>query len=204
MSAATVERDAVRSVLARAQELQALVRVSRARLEPEAASTGYVLATTADLVLIQKLSDRIDLDGYEILRIRDIDRADTEFKHREFYLRALELKGEEVKYPRGVQTETLTRVIETAAERYGVVVISRERKFPDEVAIGRLRATLKTGIRIDWVTPSAELEEDDTLYRYADITRLEFGGTYEQTLALVAGLGPGPARSAIPVVDTPR
>lgn len=190
---ATVDRDAVRSVLARAQELQALVRVSRGRLGPEAAGTGYVLGATADLVLIQKLSDRIDLDGYEVLRIRDIDRADTEFKHSEFYVRALELKGEEVTYPRGIQIETLTRVIETAAERYGVLVISRERKFPDEVAIGRLRATLKTGIRIDWITPGAELEEDSTLYRYTDITRLEFGGAYEQTLALVAGLGPEPA-----------
>lgn len=31
------------------------------------------------------------------------------------------------------------------------------------------------------------MEEDSTLYRYAEITRLEFGGEYEQTLALVAG-----------------
>lgn len=196
MSAARVDRDAVRSILKRAQEDQALVRISRKRLEPEMASIGYVLASTVDLVLIQKLSDRVDLDGYELLRIRDIDAAETEFAHLHFYMRALQLKGERCAYPEGIRIETLARAVETAAERYGLLVISREREFPGEVVIGRLAATLKSGIRIDWVTPGAELEEDRTLYRYAAITRLEFGGEYEHTLALVAGLAPGPGESS--------
>jgi hypothetical protein len=39
-----------------------------------------------------------------------------------------------------------------------------------------------------WITPGAEWEADDRVFRLSDITRVQFGGAYERTLADVAGL----------------
>lgn len=56
--------------------------------------------------------------------------------------------------------------------------------------MGRVTGMEESGFRIDAVTPEAVIETDPVPYPFDRITRVEFGGAYEQTLALVAGLLP--------------
>jgi hypothetical protein len=45
-----------------------------------------------------------------------------------------------------------------------------------------------------WLSTNAEWDNDDRLFRYRDVTRLEFGAAYEQTLLAVARSREGRAR----------
>lgn len=176
---------------------QQLVRVVRTRFAQEGASIGYVIGRSDELLLLQKMSDRIDLDGYEILRMRDVSGIESTFDNSGFYRRALGLKQKKPDQLNEIDLSSLSRAIETISERYPLIVIGRERAAPGEVSIGRLKALRKLGFSLQWMTPNAELLSDAEFYRYSSVTRLEFGGEYEQTLALVAGLrSPGNSRAS--------
>jgi hypothetical protein len=166
----------------------ALVRITRRRMDMDPYSVGYPLCMAEQWVLLHKKSDRIDLDGYELLRLRDITAVEMDFPHLHFYRRALDLKGEKAVRPPGIDLSTLENALTSISEQYPLLTISREKRYPDEVAIGRLRTTTKSGFHLEWITPDARLEHDSTLYRYSSVTKVEFGGEYEETLALVAGL----------------
>jgi hypothetical protein len=173
--------------LLQARRAGTLVHLERHRLEPAPArSVGFVVGVGDALVMLHRLSDRIDLDGYEILRLRDVTAFRDDFPQASFYRRALELKGETAMEPEAIDLSSVAAALRGVGEAQPLITLHRERAAPDEVAIGRVRQTLPSGVRLHWITPSAEWADDDTLYRYDSITRIEFGGEYERTLAMVA------------------
>lgn len=125
-----------REVLQAAQASGGIVRIHRTF--PEVAE-GIVLLVADDLVLLHHLSNRIDLDGYDVLRMRDVTEVETAFGQAEFFRRALELKGERAIVPAGIDISSMADAIATAAVRFPLVTLSRELEFADEVAIGRVR-----------------------------------------------------------------
>jgi hypothetical protein len=168
-----------------------LVRLTRGGVPEEDADVdGYVVAVGPELVALHILSDRIDLDGYEVLRLRDLLAAVDGFPSDAFYRRALEMKGETPAVPAWLDLSSLPAAIESIRRNQPLVVLHRERMAPGEVAVGYVRQSLPSGIRLHWITPQAEWEDDPTLYRYDSITRVQFGGEYERTLAMVAGPPP--------------
>jgi len=185
----SMSRDEVRSLLRDAAAAgDALVRIGRHRLEPASTfSVGYVAALGETLVVLNKVSDRIDLDGFELLRLDDVTSVAADFPARAFYQEALALKGIERQPLKTISLDSLPDAIRTIDAQYPAIVLDRERAAPDEVAVGRVAELLRTGIKLRWLSPTASWEPDRTLYRYADITRVEFDGEYENTLALVAG-----------------
>jgi hypothetical protein len=168
-----------------------LVRLIRGRVpEEDAEVDGYVVALGPELVALHVLSDRIDLDGYEVLRQGDLLAAVDGFPSDTFYKRALVMKGETPVVPAWLDLSSLAAAIESIRRNQPLVVLHRERMAPGEVAVGCVRQALPSGIRLHWITPRAEWEDDPTLYRYDSITRVQFGGEYERTLALIAGPPP--------------
>lgn len=168
-----------------------LVRAARQRNLKCKPSVGFVVETSEDLVVLNTLSDRIDLDGFEILRTRDITRVDGEFPRRRFFERALFLKGVTRRSLPPLDLKSISSALRSANDRFPLLVLSRERIAPDEVAIGRVSRWLPSGIMLTTMTPEAEWAEDRTLYRFSSLTRIQFGGEYEETLALVAQKGMG-------------
>lgn len=185
-------RDEVRSLLhAAAAAGDALVRIGRHRLEPASMfSVGYVAALGDALVVLNQVSDRIDLDGFELLRLDDVTSVTADFPARAFYQEALVLKGIERQPLKAISLDSLADAIRTIDAQYPAIVLDRERDAPGEVAVGRVAEQLRTGVKLRWLSPTAAWEPDRTLYRYAAITRVEFDGEYENTLALVAGSRP--------------
>ena len=168
-----------------------LVRLTRRGVPREDAdSDGYVVALGPELLALHVLSDRIDLDGYEILPLRDVVACTDTFAAAQFYARALEMKGEEPAVPAGLDLSSLPAALRSIHRRYPLVVLHSERVAPGEVVIGRVRQWLPSGIRLHWITPAAEWVRYDRLYRFASLTRVQFDGEYERTLAMVAGPPP--------------
>ena len=163
----------------------ALVEIRRDELDPRPVR-GFAVGASPALILLHLLSDRLDLDGYAAFPIRDVTNLESMFFNREFYLKALELKGCHPVVPVGVDLSNLPTLLRSIEQRYPLVVIHRERVVPEECEIGRIKVTSESSYALRWITPAAVWADNDKTYRYADITRVGFDGGYEKTLALVA------------------
>ncbi len=79
------------------------------------------------------------------------------------------------------------QLIRTAGKRFPLITIHREKADPGVCHIGQVTGVSSTSISILEVTPDAEWERSPTVYRLNQVTRVDFGGPYEDALALIAG-----------------
>jgi hypothetical protein len=168
-----------------AMEPPDLVEVVRSGLDNRA-SQGFVVGVSVELLLLHSFSDRLDLDGYTAFRIRDISELRRDFPRKGFYLKALELKRIRPVPTAGIDIGSVQGLLKSIERKYPLVVIYRERTAPGECEIGRIRLTSRSTYALRWISPTATWEDSDLTYKYADITRVDFDGEYESTLALVA------------------
>jgi hypothetical protein len=172
--------------LQHAAAVNEIVRLERRGVRVrERVTLGSLLRVSEALVLLALFDDRIRYDGYEVLRTADITSwrpADR----REFYRTAFELKGLQLSPDPGVDLTDMPALLASAQERFPLITIFREHLHPGECDIGRLKLTGDEAFAIHYIDPSAQWRDDPAHYRYADVTRVAFGGEYERTLAMVA------------------
>jgi hypothetical protein len=147
---------------------------------------GFVVAESAALLVIHRVSDRYDLDGYCAFPLGDVTSISESFKKRDLYQRAMQVKSQVPAALQKVEFSSMRTLMESAQDGFGALVISREKVEPGEVEVGTIRMTSEETYVLRWLTADAEWENDDRPFRYRDITKLEFGSEYEQTLLAVA------------------
>jgi hypothetical protein len=179
---------ALRRDLLAAKERGTPVRIERHGLEDEEMyREALVVDVSPTLVLLNRISDRLDLDGFEVLRLADVTGVQTEWRTKRFLERALELKGQVRKSPAGpIDLAGMREAVTSANAAYPVIVVDCEEFMFGDPPVGRIREEVPRGFRLHWLTPEARWELDGTPYRWADVTRLEFGNEYERMLAMVA------------------
>jgi hypothetical protein len=170
--------------LEKARTRNNVVRIFREELDgPDGWTDGFVVDANEEMVLLQLVDDSVRLNGYQILFLEDISDFAHPAPFNDFQKKVLALRGEEVVDPE-VVLEDLAVLLIDISEEFGLVTLHREEIEPDSCEIGRV-------VRADAVT--YELEEigsdarwfDDTFeYDLYDITRIEFGGAYEDALLL--------------------
>jgi hypothetical protein len=181
-------RQQLEEKIAVAASSRELVQIFRDRIDSDGiCSRGCILAASEELLMLQRLSDRIDFDGYEVLRVKDITSIDTEFDRKAFYKKALQAKSIERSGPPEVDLTDMRHLLFSVNEKFPLVVIAREERAPDQCEIGRIKLLTDTKYALKWISPSAIWEDDLQAYEVKDITRVTFDGEYENTLALVAG-----------------
>jgi hypothetical protein len=143
---------------------------------------GYVLDVGPHFFLLALVSDRIWYDGFECFRISDVSKLRPD-QYERFVEQALKKRGE--KWPRKprISLKNIQELVLTAGRAFLLVAIHREEIDPEVCWIGRVLE----------VTP----EE----YLLKEITRVNFGGDYEDALYVVAG-EPPPRR--LPKPNKPR
>jgi len=187
-----LDREDLRRRLEAASGTAGLVRVARHRLEEKTAfSVGYLVGVGERFLLLHVLDDGLDLDGYRALRIKHLTGFETDFPRKAFYEKALALKHQSAKAPEGIALDSAAELLRSIDERFPLLVLHREALHPDECEIGRLRALFEKDYLLHWINPDATWEVDNRRFRYADVTRVDFAGRYEATLALVSGAKPG-------------
>jgi hypothetical protein len=94
-------------------------------------------------------------------------------------------------YSRQIGVGRLQQLLQTASRAFPVITIHREKIAPDVCHIGSLTELTENRVSLLEIGPDAC--RDDTLlsYRISEITRIDFGGGYEEALILVGGM---PAR----------
>lgn len=147
---------------------------------------GFVVGKNESLVVLHRISDRYDLDGYIALRRQDITSIEESFERCDFLRRVTRLKQLSPSQPLEVDFSSMRALMPSAQAEYGVLVIHREELNDDEVEVGSVRMTSEETYVLRWLSVNAEWENDDRPFRYRDVSMVEFGAEYEQTLLRVA------------------
>jgi len=166
---------------------QRLVRLSR-RFE-DSAVRGYVLDIGPQFFLLALVSDRIWFDGFECFRISDIKRVKPD-PYAPFAEAALRKRGERRPKKPGVSVTNVEELLLSASQAFPLVTIHRENIEPDAGWIGRVVGVHRRRVSLREIDPQATWEDATTEYRLSEITRVNFGGDYENALHLVGGNPP--------------
>jgi hypothetical protein len=147
---------------------------------------GFVLDYNDDLTLINYVDpSSYQADGYSVFR-NDLVTSWLAYDNPDYFKsRALRLKGVRPRRPRGIDISCWLTAFHTAAKAFPLVVLHREAMRNDVCNVGRyLGSTAKT-LMLYEITSTAEWEKP-TRFRVADVTRIDFGGGYEDALWRVA------------------
>jgi hypothetical protein len=161
------------------------------RLEREDIEAGhiisFVLVATGELLLLAVVSDEIWLDGFTVLRTADLTDVKVPTPHHDFQQKALELRGESPTVPEIDMTSIVT-IIRSAADWFPLITVHCEVRFADCCYIGRVLDVDDERLLLTIIDPDArwDLEEPDQ-FLIEDITRVDFGGQYEDALYRVGG-----------------
>ena len=170
-------RTAILKDLKIARESQRVIGVWRKRVDNHVIR-GVVLDSTPDLVLLHVLDDGIRLDGYSVIRIKDITRLDVLLPRADLYHEALRLRRQRPRNPRSVVLSDLTAVIISAGNAYPLVTLHPERKKPGICWIGHPLYVEKRDLVLAYITPGATWDGEHRC-RLADITKVDFNGAYD-------------------------
>ena len=174
--------------LAAALESEQLVRVTT-DADPDVAHDGFVVGIGAEWVLLHWLDPSIVLNGYTALPLAEIDEVEVRSADETFAVPALELRGIRPAAPEGIALDDLPGLLASVDRAFGLVVVHRERTDAGGPAIGRVAHLGDDSFILRHVTPAGRWDESGG-YRYDEVTRIDFGGGYEEALALVAGTPP--------------
>ena len=148
---------------------------------------GYVIDIGPEFFLVALISDAIRFDGFQCFRLSDVRRLQVPSEYAAFVQAALQKRGERVpKRPR-LAVSSLSKLLLTASRAFPLITIHREKVNPDICQIGRLVGLRNGLVSLLEIGPDATWDDKPEIYRLSEITRVDFGGDYEEALHLVGG-----------------
>ncbi len=148
---------------------------------------GYVVMLADSWLLMAVVDDGIRLNGFAALRSADV----VAVKPRPadgFVGKALALQGTwPPTAPPNVDLTDGRRLLASVAEDFSLVTLHLEKSIPDACFIGRLVGFRQRTVGIREVSPQATWNREPTKWPLRKITRIDFGGAYENALHTVAG-----------------
>ena len=190
-----MKRGELESKLAAAKAGRAPVRIT-SKLETGWAN-GYVVGASERWLLLLLIGDGIAYAGFQAYRLQDVAAIENPAPHADFYQAALRKRGQRRPRLPKIDLSSTGALIRSVSEHSTLITIHREKVNPGCCQIGQFVESSSTWVSLWEVTPDATWDDAPTKYRLAEITRVDFGGPYEEALALVA-VKPSPrARKSI-------
>src|SRR4051794_22568710 len=115
--------------LTTARDERRAIRVHRRLIEAHHADV-FVVGVGAEWVLLQPVRDRIDLDGYEALRLRDISKIE-ECPRAAFIDAVLRKRKQKPTPSKKVRLDTTDSLLVSATGAWPLVAIHREKRDTD-------------------------------------------------------------------------
>jgi hypothetical protein len=150
---------------------------------------GYVLDVGPEFFLLSLVSDRVRFDGFECFRISDVRNLRSD-PYAKFAETALKKRGEHKPKKPSINITNVGALLVSASRVFPLVTIHRERIEPDICHIGRVLNVGDDCLSLLEIGPDAQWDDSATEYRIREITRVNFGGDYEDALHVV-GDAPG-------------
>jgi len=170
--------------LADASRRRLFVRLRR-RFE-ESPTRGYVIEVDPRWFLLGLVSDCIWLNGYQCFRVQDTRKIEAD-PYAAFEEAALRKRGERRPRNPRVSVVSIEDLLLSAGRAFPLVTIHRERVDPDVCWIGRVLGVERGRVSLLEINPDATWDKRPHEYRMGEITRVDFGGDYENALHLVGG-----------------
>ena len=156
------------------------VDIKRSSIDDDNLS-GFVLDVSDELTLIHYMSDGFHLDGYYVILNSHVTGCDIFDDPHCFQHRALRLKNVRPRKPRGIDISNWTTAFESASKHFPLLAVHQDASDPDTCLVGRIASMDANSITLFYITPNAKWERK-TQFLIADVTRLDFGGGYEDAL----------------------
>jgi hypothetical protein len=167
---------------------QMLVRVSRTIRRGKL--DGFVVGIGQAWVLLAVLDPNIYLNGYAALRLGDVSKVKQRGGPDTFVSRALAARGEWPPVAVDVDLDSVADLVRTASDVAPLITLHVEEDDPDVCFIGRPVRFTSRSVHLLEITPQAEWHDHPTKWAFSDVTRVDFGGRYEEALALIGGAPP--------------
>lgn len=162
-----------------------LVRIERTpKIEED--FVGYIVGVSESLVMLHVLCDNLMLlNGYTVLRTTDIRRYQIKDERECFMHRALKLKGIAPVPQPEISLSDHISLLTTADERFPLLTIHQELKYPNMCFIGKVEKLTKKKLTLEEIDPNAQWSRTRS-YKLKHITRIDFGDGYAGALDLVS------------------
>jgi hypothetical protein len=148
---------------------------------------GYVLDIGPRFFLLGFVDDNIRFNGFQCMRLNDVRRLRVPDPYANFIVAALRKRGEIISKKPRVSVNGLPELLRSANRLFPLVTIHQQRLKPDTCEIGRVVGIAKNHVSLLEIGPDAIWEEKPTEIAFREITRVDFGGAYEDALHLVGG-----------------
>ena len=177
-------RESIRRQLQDAQENALVVSFERQQFE-RGQALGYVIDIGPTFFLLLVIEHGSRFNGFQAMRIGDVSKLDVPHRHAGFVEAALRACSERmVRKPR-VRVDSVVDLLESAGRTFPLVAIHCEAVDPEVCYIGKFLGFEQRKVRLREIDTDANWHVEDSLYRLKDITRVDFGGHYEEALHLV-------------------
>ena len=157
---------------------------------------GYVLASGPRFFLLALVEDNARFNGFQCFRLQDVRNLRVPAEHASFIEAALKLRGERRPRIPAVNVDSVQELLKTASRAFPLITIHREMAAPDICHIGHVVAVSDSRVSLLEIGPDAKWEDEPLSYRTKEITRVDFGGVYEEALRLVGGSPGNPRKKA--------
>lgn len=183
-----MSRDEVLKRVHTARRYTKMVLCYRKCLEEEDCfDRGYVVDSNDQYVLLHIVDDRVELDGYVLLRIEDITEVQCEFDNYRFIEKALAIRKQEPERPVLIDLTSLVTALSSIDDIFPLLVVHREVVTDDRCWVGSIESLNDKTFTMREMNPDAKWSGSKRI-RFDEVTRVEFNGGYETALAQVAGI----------------
>jgi hypothetical protein len=150
---------------------------------------GYVLDIGSQFFLIALVSDGLRFNGFQCYRLSDVRKLRVPDKYARFHEAVLKKRGQRIPKRPPVVVSSLAKLLLTANRAFPMVTIHREKVDAGACSIGRVVDLSKGRVTLLEIGPDATWDDELETYRLSEITRVDFGGDYEDALQLIGGSG---------------
>ena len=147
---------------------------------------GFIVGFSDELILFHVLgTDTFGLNGYSAIRTADV-KDYRDFNKDEFWQNRAtrHFKLSPVR-PAGILLTSVPELLASLSKQYPLITIHPERTKPGICYIGPLLSMTEATFTIDDLDCNAEWTGPRRL-KFTDVTRVDFGGGYEEALAATA------------------
>lgn len=148
---------------------------------------GYVLDIGPRFFLLGFVDDNIRFNGFQCMRLSDLRRLRVPDPYAEFIVAALRKRGEIIRKKPRVSLNSLPELLKSANRLFPLVTIQQQRVKPDTCEIGCVVDITKSHVFLLEIGPDATWDDKPTEIPLREITRVDFGGGYEDALHIVGG-----------------
>ena len=137
--------------------------------------------------VVAVVDGRIRFDGFQCFRRRDVRKLQVPAKYAAFAESVLRKRSAPIPKKPAVDVSSLSLLLSTANRAFQLVTLHREEFDAGICHIGTVTDLTEDRVSLLEIGPDASWDEKPETYRLKEITRVDFGGDYEDALHLIGG-----------------